>query len=119
MTRRWPKEKLAKVHHATADVAAYKVCVHAFELGGRENAPSQDTFAESRGEALDLVFQSFQHVHLGTVRNVAVRPRNVFPGRSAQGIEESGLSQENERAICGVPTPHGIFRRGNLLEIAS
>ena len=50
---------------------------------------------------------------------MAVGPGDVFPGRGAGGIEEAGLSEENEGALGVATVAHGVFRRGDFLEAAA
>ena len=48
------EEELTEVHGAAGDIAANEVGVHFFQLGGRENAASEDAIAEAGSETLDL-----------------------------------------------------------------
>src|SRR5690242_19093924 len=81
------KQKLTKVHRAACNVASHQVRIHAFELLRRERSPRQSALAEARSKALNLNFQSLEHVYLRPVGDVTISPRRVFACGGARGIE--------------------------------
>src|SRR5438270_13830690 len=111
-----PKHELAEIHNPASNVPAHQVRVHAFEVRGRERAPRQNNFTESRSKALNLVLDPFEHVYLRSIRNMTVCPRRVFPLGSARWIEKTGLSQKNEGTIGVLSASHRLLRCRNLFE---
>ena len=116
------EEELAKIVGAATYVATDEVGVHGFERGGRGDVAGENGRAEAGGEALDLGFEAFEGgVGFGfrsAVGDVAVGPGDVFARRSAGGVEEGGLAEEDERAL-GVAAGHGGFGGGDVGERAS
>ena len=76
-------------------------------------------FAEAGSEALNLIFQSPQHVHLRPVGNMAISPGRVFACRGARGIEQTRLRQQDKWAIWVLPVAHRFFRGSNLLKASA
>ena len=85
------KEKLAEIHGAAGNIATDEVRVHVFEGTWGENASGENAIAKTGGEALDLGFQDWQHVHGGAVGDMAVGPGDVLPSRCTRGIEQARL----------------------------
>jgi len=113
------EEELTEVDYTAGNVAPDEVRVHFLEGVWRKDPAGENAIAKAGGETFDLGFQGLQHVHVGTVGNVAVGPCNVLPCRCACGVEEAGLGKEYERAL-GVPAvAHVVFGRGDFLECAS
>src|ERR1700722_7481645 len=115
----WAKNKMANVHETARDVAADEISVHAFQICGRKNMPCQNAVAKARSEALNLMLESFKHVYLRSIRNVTISPRRVFACGGSRAIEQTRLSQQNERAFGMLPPAHRVFRLGNLIEAAA
>jgi hypothetical protein len=55
---------LAKIHYAAPNVTAYQIGIHRFKLRGRKDPPRQNALAEPGSEALNLILQLLEHVHL-------------------------------------------------------
>ena len=81
-----------EVHRATGNISTDEIGVHFFEGRGGEDAASQYGGPEPGGEALDLCFESLQHVECRAVRDVAVRPGSVASRWGARAIEQTRLS---------------------------
>src|SRR5439155_243835 len=71
----------------------------------RERASREHEVAEARRESLHLRLDRFRHVLRRPVRDVAVRPRRVLPGRGAGRVEERVLGEEHERPRARPATP--------------
>src|SRR6186997_2827070 len=96
------------------DVAAGDVRVAMLDVArvhddAREHAPT-----EARREALELRLDAVGHVHGRAVRNMAVRPERLFPGRRATGIEETLLRHQHEGPLGMLAAPQGGLRRGDV-----
>src|SRR5262249_3144555 len=76
----------------------------------------KDALAETRREALDLLFNGSRHVFLGTCGNVTIPPQRLFARGRTAGIESALLREQHKRALR-MPTG-GDFRLGcgDLLE---
>ena len=103
------KQELATVERAAADVTSNQIGVHVFEICRSENAAGENGFAEAGREALDLIFEALQQVDFRSVGNMTVGPRDVFTSGSAGWIEQSGLSEKNERFCCDVSAARGLL----------
>src|ERR1700732_4247596 len=119
MAPRWTAEELGEVHGAAGDVAADQVRVHIFEGARRKNAAGENAIAEAGGEPLDLRFEGLQHIDIGAVGHVAIRPDNVLPCWGAGGIEEAGLREEDKRLLGVAAVTHVVFGWGDFLEAAA
>src|SRR6202041_253482 len=97
----------------------YEVGIHRFKVGRGKDAAGQNALTEPRSETLDLIFQLFQHVHLRSVRNVAVRPRRLFGCGSAGWIKQTWLSEQDKWGIGGPPLSSRLLRCGNLFKAPS
>src|SRR3546814_9560552 len=74
---------------AAGDVAADEVgVVGLVPAAGRDAAGDHDV-AEARRVALDLALVEVCDVEVGPVRNVAVGPQGVLPGREAHPVDRS------------------------------
>src|SRR5204863_249135 len=65
---------------------------------GRPGASLANHVAKARSEALDLVLDRPGHIHVGTVRDVAVGPGDVPIVRRARAVEKRRLREEDEWA---------------------
>jgi len=54
---------LTKIHRPSADVAADKIGIAAFEIARSRSVPREDRVAKPRGEPLDLPLDASGHVH--------------------------------------------------------
>ena len=113
------EKELAEIYGAAGDVAADQVRVHVLEGAWGKDAAGENAIAKAGGETLDLRFERIEHVDSGTVGDVAVGPCNVLPCRSARGIEEAGLREEDEGPLRMTGVSHVVFGRGNFLEAAA
>ena len=104
---------------AAADVSADEVPVESVEVGRSKGGPGEDGSAEAGSEALDLGFDTRQHVFSAAVGDVAVCPGNVVAGGCARGVKESGLGEQDEGALGCVPVRHGVLGRCNVFECAA
>jgi len=87
MSPRRAKQELAQVKGAATNISSNKIRIHGFQIDRREYSARQNAVAESRGEALDLIFKFSKHVNFGSVGNMTIGPRNVLACGSPSGIE--------------------------------
>src|SRR5580700_7319527 len=113
------KEKLPNVHCPAGYVASHEVRIHSLKICGRKHPPRQDTFAKAGSETLDLIFQFVEHVHFAPIRHMTIGPCRMFTHRSARTIEQTRLSQQNERSVRVVSHSDRLFRSSNLLEASA
>src|SRR4029077_20622704 len=85
-------------HRACVHVAADEVAVVRLELARAERAARDDLVAEARRVALHLRLDRLGHVPVAAVRDVAVRPRGVPPGRRTRTVPQARLREQDERA---------------------
>src|SRR5208282_4388204 len=72
-----------------------------------------------RGESLNLILQSLQHVYLRPVGHMTISPCRMFAPWSARAVEETRLNQQYERTLGVTSGSHRLFRRSNLLKASS
>jgi hypothetical protein len=93
------EEQLAKIHGPSREIAADQIRIPAFEHSGRGDSPRDNTISETRSETLDLSFDLFHTIPIAAVGYMAVDPGGVAACRSAGGIEQRGLDEQDERAL--------------------
>ena len=113
------EKELAEIYGAAGDVATDQVGVHFFEVARGKDASSENAIAEAGGETLDLRFESLQHIDIGAVGHVTVRPCDVLPCWGASGIEKAWLREQDERAIGVTAVAHVVFGGGDFLKAAA
>ena len=109
-------EELRQGRRAAVDVAADVVRVVALHRRRAERRAREDPLAEAGREALDLRLDPLRHVDARAVRDVAVRPGRVPPGRRARRVEEALLGEQHERPLRDLPAPRRRLRRRDLLQ---
>jgi hypothetical protein len=114
-----PGQNLPEILHAADDIAADAVRVVALISGGSTRMARQDQLAEPRREALHLRFDGGRHIDGRPVRDVAVGPAGLLAGRSAAGIEQALLGQQDEGPLRMVPPPDRRFPGRELLQGAA
>ena len=119
MAPSWTEEELAEIDGAAGDIASDQVRVHILEGARRKNAAGENAIAEAGGEPLDLRFEGLQHIDIGAVGHVAIRPGNVLPCWGAGGIEEAGLREQDKGLLGVTAVAHGVFGRGDFLKAAA
>src|SRR5579872_2352534 len=110
------KKYLLEIHRSARDVSTYEICVHVLQGRRRENAPCQNTIAESWREAFNLTFKPGQHVDCRTIRNVAIRPGDMFSIGRPSRIKQSRLREEDKRTLGVLAAPHRLLRSCDLVE---
>lgn len=76
----------------------------------------QDTIAKAGREALDLLFDRFRHVAIGTVRDMAVSPERLLISRRAGLIEKTLLRREHKRPLRVAALRDLAFAPGNFFQ---
>src|SRR5207247_1375061 len=94
-----PREQLAQIRRAAADVAADEVRVRSFHFRAIADVPRQDALAEAGRKALDLLFDALGHVESRRVGNVAVGPGDMFTCGRAAFVEQTRLGEQDERTF--------------------
>src|SRR5919112_2865411 len=111
-----PGQKLAEVHVAAANVATDEVGVLAFKLGRPGDGLREYALSEAGGEAFDLAFYPARHVEGRAVGDVAVRPHSVLALRSARGVEEALLGEQDKGPLRVLSPGDGGLARGDFLQ---
>src|SRR5215204_2314146 len=111
-----PGQKLTEVHVAAAYVAADEVGVLAFEIGRSGDALREYALPEAGGEAFYLGLDPPRHVEGRAVRDVAVRPHGVLALRSAGGVEEALLGEQDKGPLRALLPGDGGLARGDFFQ---
>src|SRR5580658_9653010 len=119
LSPRRPKQKLPHIQGPARDVPSHEVRVHALKALGRKDASRQNALAKAWSESLDLILESLQHVFFRSVGHMAISPGGVLVCWGARAIEETRLSQQNERVLGVISDSHRLFRSGNLLKASA
>ena len=91
----WSEKQLHERCLTTIDIATDQICVVSFKFQRTHDVPSDDAFAKSRGEAVDLIFQWIGHIECAAIWDMAICPRHVFAGRCSRAIKERWLNQQD------------------------
>src|SRR5918994_179557 len=111
-----PGQKLTEVHVAAAYVAADEVGVLPFEIRRPGDALRENTVPETGGETFYLRLDPLGHIEGRAVRDVAVRPHGVLALRSAGGVEEALLGEQDKESLRVLSPGYGGLARGDFLQ---
>src|SRR5215207_5981372 len=108
-----PGQKLTEVHVPAAYVAD-EVGVLPFEIRRPGDALRKNTVPETGGETFYLRLDPLRHVEGRAVRDVAVRPHGVLALRSAGGVEEALLGEQDKGPLRALLPGDGGLASGDL-----